>query len=64
MNLPMLWQRLREAGSLMVGVPDYERYCEHMQQTHPELPVLSREAFVRNRMLARYGGKASGKCPC
>ena len=64
MNLQQLWQRLREGGSLMVGVPDYDRYREHMQASHPGLQVLSREAFVRNRMLARYGGKASGKCPC
>lgn len=64
MSLQQLWQRLREGGSLMVGVPDYDRYAEHMRTTHPDLPVLSRDAFVRNRMMARYGGKVSGKCPC
>lgn len=64
MNMRILWQRLREGGGLLVGVPDYDRYCEHMRATHPELPILSREAFVHNRMLARYGGKATGKCPC
>lgn len=64
MSVQRLWQRLREAGGLLVGVPDYERYREHMRATHPGQPVLSREAFVRNRMLARYGGTATGKCPC
>ena len=59
-----LWQKLREAGGLMVGVPDYDRYLAHMQATHPDHPPLSREAFMQNRMLARYGGKGSGKCPC
>ncbi|MDF2446811.1 MAG: putative small protein [Moraxellaceae bacterium] len=59
-----LWQRLREGGALMVGVPDYARYVAHMQETHPELAPLSREAFVRARMEARYGGKGGGKCPC
>lgn len=58
------WQKLREAGALMVGVPDYERYLAHMRASHPEHPPLSREAFLRNRMLARYSGKGSGKCPC
>lgn len=64
MKWRMLWQRLREGGALMVGVPDYERYLAHMRATHPELTPLSREAFVRGRMLARYGGKGCGKCPC
>ena len=64
MSLLQLWQKLREGGALMVGVPDYERYLRHMQETHPELPALSHDAFMRARMLARYGGKSSGKCPC
>ncbi len=50
--------------ALMVGVPDYDRYLAHMRESHPQHEPLSREAFVRNRMLARYGGKGGGKCPC
>ncbi len=64
MTLSSVWQKLRESGALMVGVPDYERYLAHMQAAHPALEPLSREAFVRGRMLARYGGKGVGKCPC
>lgn len=64
MSLREFWQRLREGGALMVGVPDYERYLTHMREHHPGLTPLSREAFVRARMLARYGGKGTGKCPC
>ena len=64
MSLRHLWQRLREGGGLMVGIPDYDRYLEHRRATHPGRPVLSREAFVHNRMLARYSGRANGKCPC
>ncbi|HEX5276382.1 MAG TPA: CstA-like transporter-associated (seleno)protein [Fluviicoccus sp.] len=63
-DLRGLWRKLREGGALMVGVPDYDRYLQHMREKHPELPPLSREAFVRGRMLARYGGKGTGKCPC
>lgn len=58
------WRRLQEGGALMVGVPDYERYVAHMRAAHPELVPLSRAAFVRARMEARYGGKGGGKCPC
>lgn len=64
MSLLQLWQKLREGGALMVGVPDYERYRRHMQESHPGHPPLSRDAFMRSRMLARYGGKSGGKCPC
>jgi uncharacterized short protein YbdD (DUF466 family) len=64
MTLLGLWQKLRESGALMVGVPDYERYLAHMQAAHPELEPLSREGFVHSRMVARYGGKGVGKCPC
>lgn len=58
------WGRLKEGGALMVGVPDYDRYVAHMRSHHPEQPPLTREAFVRARMEARYGGKGTGKCPC
>ena len=64
MSVVTVWQRLREAGALMVGVPDYERYLAHMRQAHPDLAPLSREAFLRDRMQARYGGSKTGKCPC
>jgi uncharacterized short protein YbdD (DUF466 family) len=59
-----LWQKLREGGALMVGVPDYERYLAHMRARHPEHPPLGRKAFLDNRMQARYGGSKAGKCPC
>ncbi|MES2918798.1 MAG: YbdD/YjiX family protein [Pseudomonadota bacterium] len=59
-----LWRRLKEGGALMVGVPDYDRYVEHMRVQHPEQEPMTREAFVRARMEARYGGKGGGKCPC
>ena len=45
------------SGALMVGVPDYDRYVAHMRAQHPDHEPLTREAFVRARMEARYGGK-------
>ncbi|WP_443478234.1 YbdD/YjiX family protein [Novosphingobium aerophilum] len=53
---------LRRTARLMVGVPDYEDYCRHMQAYHPELPVMDRTTFFRNRQEARYGGKNGGRC--
>ncbi|MGL4857909.1 YbdD/YjiX family protein, partial [Plesiomonas sp.] len=48
------------------GVPDYLRYVEHMQKTHPELPVLTEAEFHRACIEARYPGKKGtlSKCPC
>jgi uncharacterized short protein YbdD (DUF466 family) len=45
---------LREAVLRIIGVPDYERYVTHMREQHPGEPVLSRDAFMRERMAARY----------
>ena len=60
--------RLGQAGRyfaqglrLMVGLPDYGGYLEHMQRTHPGQEPMSYEAFFRERQQARYGGRA-GKC--
>ena len=55
MNLALgqLVQSLR----LMVGVPEYSTYVEHMRSTHPEQVIMSYEGFFRERQEARYGGK-------
>lgn len=63
-QLRHLWQQLRHGGSLMVGVPSYEQYCQHMQSAHPDHTPLTQNEFMRARMQARYGGKNTGKCPC
>lgn len=64
------WSRdLRQAGRylgqslrLMVGLPDYDAYLTHMEKTHPGEPVMSYEAFFRDRQEARYGGKGRIGC--
>ena len=57
------WLRLlRETARLMVGQPSYETYLAHMAQRHPERPPMTREAFFRNRLEARYGG--NGRIGC
>lgn len=53
---------LGQAMRLMVGLPDYDTYVAHMQATHPDQPVMSYEAFFRERQEARYGGKLGGRC--
>ncbi|XBG33292.1 YbdD/YjiX family protein [Pseudomonas sp. 13.2] len=57
-DLGRLGKYLGQAARLMVGMPDYDNYVEHMQKTHPDKPVMSYEAFFRERQEARYGGKS------
>lgn len=64
--------RLREAYRLavrslllMIGIPDYQTYVEHRRKHHPDQPVMSYEAFFRERQLARYDtakGRFRGCC--
>ncbi|MGQ5525400.1 YbdD/YjiX family protein [Chitinimonas sp. PSY-7] len=60
-QLSKLGKYLGQAANLMVGVPDYEVYVQHMRQTHPEREPMSYEEFFRERQEARYSGGA-GKC--
>ncbi len=54
-------RRLGQSLRLMVGMPEYSTYVTHMKQAHPDCPVMSYEAFFRERQEARYGGKI-GRC--
>lgn len=44
----------REALDRLLGLPNYERYLDHMQEAHPGLPVLSRRAFYDEAQKSRY----------
>ncbi|MCC4117304.1 YbdD/YjiX family protein [Aromatoleum toluclasticum] len=60
-DLSRLGKYLGQAARLMVGLPDYDTYVAHMKATHPDRPVMSYEAFFRERQEARYGG-GTGRC--
>jgi uncharacterized short protein YbdD (DUF466 family) len=54
---------LGQTMRLMVGLPDYSAYVEHMEKNHPDQPVMSYEEFFRERQEARYGGRGRvGRC--
>ncbi len=61
-NLAKAGKYLGQAARLMVGVPDYDNYVQHMRLTHPEQEPMKYEEFYRNRVDARYGGKGGFKC--
>ena len=55
---------LRRAAAivrLVIGVPDYDRYLEHMRERHPQAVPLSREQFVMGYLRARYE-KPGARC--
>lgn len=56
-ELGKLGAYLGQTARLMVGLPDYDNYLNHMKATHPDQPVMSYEEFFRERQDARYGGK-------
>lgn len=55
---------LCDGARLMVGVPNYETYVEHMGRQHPDTPVMSYAEFFRERQNARYGGGGGGLRCC
>jgi uncharacterized short protein YbdD (DUF466 family) len=62
MTLRAILRGLADTGRLMVGVPCYRTYVDHMTAAHPDQPVMSEAAFFRNRQDARYGGRNGGRC--
>lgn len=60
-QLAKVGRYLGQTAKLMVGVPDYDTYVQHMRTTHPDQTPMTYEAFFRDRQAARYG---EGKGPC
>lgn len=55
---------LGQAARMLIGLPDYDNYTEHMRRQHPDQPVMSYEEFFRERQQARYGGDGKGGMRC
>ena len=53
---------LGQAARLMVGMPDYDNYVQHMRLNHPEQTPMTYEEFYKNRVDARYGGNGNARC--
>jgi uncharacterized short protein YbdD (DUF466 family) len=53
---------LGQSMRLMVGLPEYDTYVAHMENTHPGQPMMSYEEFFRERQQAKYGNGKSGGC--
>lgn len=40
---------LGQAAKLMIGMPDYDNYVEHMRVNHPDQTPMTYEEFFRER---------------
>ena len=61
----MIARRLRplvKACRLIVGIPDYDSYLEHMRARHPGAPVLSLRDFHAQAIDRKYAKKGARCC--
>ncbi|MCU9563053.1 YbdD/YjiX family protein [Proteus mirabilis] len=55
-NLGQAGKYLGQAARMLIGIPDYDNYVQHMKDNHPDKPVMTYNEFFRGRQEARYGG--------
>jgi uncharacterized short protein YbdD (DUF466 family) len=55
------WLQAVRTARLIIGVPDYDTYVQHMRSKHPGKPVMSYPEFFDERMRARYRS-GGGRC--
>lgn len=46
----------------IAGMPDYERYAEHLRRCHPDRPVPDRRTFFEEYLRTRYGAGSTRCC--
>ncbi len=55
------WRKGVQVCRLIIGVPDYDTYVEHLRRFHPERTAMTYEEFFNERQAARYKG-GGGRC--
>jgi uncharacterized short protein YbdD (DUF466 family) len=64
-KLAQLLKYRKQFLDLLVGVPNYERYVEHMKVNHPGEKMKTRKEFFIEAQNAKYsskGGRVSRCC--
>jgi uncharacterized short protein YbdD (DUF466 family) len=54
-RLSAVTRTVRRAYLQLFGIPDYERYAEHMASHHPDEPQPSRREFCARAIDRKYG---------
>ncbi len=60
-NLIQIYRRSDRFFHLLVGMPSYDKYVEHMRQNHPDKIPKSQSEFFKEAMEAKYGA-GRNKC--
>ena len=47
---------------LLVGMPSYDKYLEHMRDFHPDIEPKTRAQFFKDAQDSRYNGKTNRCC--
>lgn len=63
-NLGKAGKYLGQAARMLVGIPDYENYVQHIQKTHPDQTPMTYEEFFKERQQSRYGADGKGGFRC
>ncbi|ENU1228996.1 MULTISPECIES: YbdD/YjiX family protein [Providencia] len=63
-NLGKTGKYLGQAARMLIGIPDYDTYVQHMSDNHPDKPLMTYKEFFRERQDARYGGSGKGGFRC
>lgn len=63
-NLGKTGKYLGQAARMLIGIPDYDTYVQHMSDNHPDKPIMTYKEFFRERQDARYGGSGKGGFRC
>ncbi|MGY4516709.1 YbdD/YjiX family protein [Lysobacter sp. HA18] len=56
------WRHLAQTARLVIGIPDYDVYVQHMRRSHPDIAPMDEATFFRERLHARYGRGRSRCC--
>lgn len=60
-KLRYIGKLIKQAARLMIGIPDYDNYLEHVSEKHPERTPMNYEEFFKERQEAHYG-RGGGRC--
>jgi uncharacterized short protein YbdD (DUF466 family) len=61
-HLSIMMRTMRQAYLQLFGIPDYERYVEHMAARHPGVPLLSCREFCAQAIDRKYARNGPRCC--
>ncbi len=62
-NLGEAKKYLGQAAKMLIGIPDYDNYVEHMQTNHPDKPYMTYEEFFPRTPAGALWRRRQGRSP-